>query len=289
MESNTKISGKRMRCNDSGRGYTITIMGYDCPDRIYIKHMGKRRFGLRENSSDERMFVIDSYHLNYVIDGEGTFDGKPICKGKGFLVCPGKMHSFYSNHANPITHFWIALAGNDDGKLLKDAGIPLKNHVFDCPWIDEASLLLESSMECDLGNKDVPSYMRALLDYLLSFHKVSFVPEKLPDKKEMYVNSAKAFMDTHYNENITVEDVANYVNLSSKYLCAIFNETEKISTQQYLIALRLDAAAKLLAQTELSVGETAKNCGYSDVYVFSKTFSKKYGMSPSAYRKSFLR
>ncbi len=76
---------------------------------------------------------------------------------------------------------------------------------------------------------------------------------------------------------------------SSGYLRKLFQRAYGVTPQQYLIDLRLQAAAEALVQSRCSdnsVGDIATLCGFRDPLYFSKMFKKKYGVSPSRYADS---
>ena len=59
-----------------------------------------------------------------------------------------------------------------------------------------------------------------------------------------------------------------------------------MSPQAFLIQVRLEQAALLLRETDLSIGSVAQSAGYNDALSFSKAFRQKYGLSPSEYKAS---
>jgi transcriptional regulator GlxA family with amidase domain len=65
----------------------------------------------------------------------------------------------------------------------------------------------------------------------------------------------------------------------------LFVERFNISPQRFLVKTRMEAARDLLQKCNLSVTETASAVGYASVFVFSKTFSNYFGISPSSYKK----
>lgn len=72
--------------------------------------------------------------------------------------------------------------------------------------------------------------------------------------------------------SITINEVANHVNLSRSYLYKMFIKNLKVSPQKYLINLRMYKATLLLKNTKFPIGEVANKVGYSDSLLFSKTF-----------------
>jgi AraC-like DNA-binding protein len=93
------------------------------------------------------------------------------------------------------------------------------------------------------------------------------------------------FMNMHYMEGITVQHVADYVNLHRSYFSTVFTEQCSVTPTQYLQQLRMKSAGTMLGESNFTVTEIALSLGYPDLYTFTKAFRKYYGQSPSQYRK----
>jgi AraC-like DNA-binding protein len=83
---------------------------------------------------------------------------------------------------------------------------------------------------------------------------------------------------------IGVEDMARVAKMSRYYFTRKFGKKRGISPGQFLAALRLDEAKRLLSHGGLTVKEVAMQCGYSDANYFGKVFRKNLGVSPGALR-----
>jgi len=83
---------------------------------------------------------------------------------------------------------------------------------------------------------------------------------------------------------IGVEDMARVAKMSRYYFTRKFGKKRGISPGQFLAALRLDEAKRLLSHGGFTVKEVAMQCGYSDANYFGKVFRKNLGISPGALR-----
>lgn len=99
------------------------------------------------------------------------------------------------------------------------------------------------------------------------------------------VVTAKKFIEQHYKEPITLEDIAKEVFLNPVYLGALFKQETGETFSSFLINTRMDAAKQLLESTYLSVNEISSMVGYSNAKYFSQLFRKIVGVKPSEYRK----
>jgi iron complex transport system substrate-binding protein len=96
---------------------------------------------------------------------------------------------------------------------------------------------------------------------------------------------ARAYLDAHFAEPIRLADLARRAGYSVSHFSALFKAHFGTSPIDYLVRLRLRAAAYLLRDVNVSVSSAAASVGYDDLYYFSKLFKKKLGVSPRAYRK----
>lgn len=91
---------------------------------------------------------------------------------------------------------------------------------------------------------------------------------------------------THLAENIMQETLAGIAGLSPDSFYREFKKIIGNSPKDYIIAERLRRARSMFVLTDLSVGEVSSAVGYENQFYFSGLFSKKYGISPTGYKKS---
>ncbi|WNS78882.1 response regulator [Domibacillus sp. DTU_2020_1001157_1_SI_ALB_TIR_016] len=101
------------------------------------------------------------------------------------------------------------------------------------------------------------------------------------------IAKAKTFIHTHFHQQISLEDVADHVQLSPTYFTKLFKEKMNETFIGYLTNYRIRTAKKLLQHTNLGLKEIADRTGYNDPNYFSRVFKKAAGCSPKEYRKSF--
>lgn len=101
---------------------------------------------------------------------------------------------------------------------------------------------------------------------------------------ELY-HSMIEYVNTHYQEPITLQDVADHLHVSFAYASKLFKKYTDTNYSKYLTGLRLDEAQKLLSTTEKTVEEICYEIGYNDYFYFNKTFKKYSGVTPLQYRR----
>jgi YesN/AraC family two-component response regulator len=90
----------------------------------------------------------------------------------------------------------------------------------------------------------------------------------------------------HYYEPLSVKEMAKMTNLSPLYFGTLFKQETGLTFRQYLTNIRINQAENLLSSGMYNVSEAAAECGFSDVFYFSKVFKEHRGISPSEVIKS---
>lgn len=99
-----------------------------------------------------------------------------------------------------------------------------------------------------------------------------------------YVTRIKKYLHSHYTEKITVQQIAEYVNLNPVYCGALFAKETGSTILNYTNQLRVMKAKELLQCTNESISEIALAAGIDDLYYFSRIFKQIAGISPRQYR-----
>lgn len=96
------------------------------------------------------------------------------------------------------------------------------------------------------------------------------------------------FIQTHYVEDISMQDVAEAMNYSSAYFCKLFKQCFSKSFTTYLSEYRVEKAKQLLLDVTVNVKEISDKVGYHDSNYFTKVFKRIVGVTPSEYRVMML-
>lgn len=98
------------------------------------------------------------------------------------------------------------------------------------------------------------------------------------------VQDAVDYIETHYNQKITLNGVASLVNFSPEYFSRLFVKDTGINFVTYVNQLRMKHAAKMLESTDKKIYEIAEETGFSNVSYFLTAFKKHFGQTPNEYR-----
>ena len=98
------------------------------------------------------------------------------------------------------------------------------------------------------------------------------------------INKVVAYINNHLDETLDLKKLANEAALSDFHFHRIFKALKGEAIGGYITRLRLEATARLLRYTALTIEEIAFNIGYETTASLSKAFKKQYGISPTEYR-----
>ena len=94
------------------------------------------------------------------------------------------------------------------------------------------------------------------------------------------------YIDRHYNEKITLEDLSSRCFYNPSYFSKIFKECYGVNLSDYIIKKRVENAEKLLAETNMPIEKICDTCGYTDKALFYKHFKKVRGITPGKIRNN---
>ena len=237
--------------------------------------------------------VLKNAVIHYVTKGYGTFkfNGKVynLKQGDIFILLKGMQVEYVASIDDPW-EYWIGFSGSNANEYLNRTSIT-NSCVANC---EENSKIPQIILNmCEISKTYNPSrsddilLLKELYSLLYALIEEFPKPFEYKDKElHTYIQDSLNFINSNYMHSITVQEIADYVNLSRSYLYKMFIKNLGISPQRYLINLRMYKATLLLKGTKLPIGEVASSVGYSDSLLFSKTFSKHFSMSPLNYRNN---
>lgn len=134
--------------------------------------------------------------------------------------------------------------------------------------------------EMNLPVDQIQRYIESVLTAALRLRD-----EKSQQESSDIINSAVRYIEKNYtDENISLNSVAQAINISANYLSACFSQKMEISFVEYLTKKRMSRAKQLLVRTNLRTSEIAAEVGYRDPRYFSFVFRKTQGCTPRAFR-----
>ena len=165
-----------------------------------------------------------------------------------------------------------------------------------------AKMIVRIGEEMGIGdsNELVVQMEKLKIKYLLYNNKhdayneivkmVDILFDKMNIKGKIADNGMEAVVDyieRNLKKGISLEDVANHVNISTYYLSKIFKKEMGVNFITYVTDRKMDLAKEMLVNTDIPVLNIALDLAYNEANYFSKAFKKKTGLTPSEYREKF--
>ena len=130
------------------------------------------------------------------------------------------------------------------------------------------------------------AYMDIIVVQLARNASVSVAPIHSKLLANRQCATVKRYIDHHYKENITLDQLAEKVSINKYYMAHAFKREYGISPVNYMIDCRIREGKRLLAETDLAPSQIASILGFSSSSYFSQTFRNVEGTTPTEYRKA---
>ena len=108
-----------------------------------------------------------------------------------------------------------------------------------------------------------------------------------PQKNQDRVLTMISFIQEHFAEKLTLEDIAGSAAVSTRECLRCFRASIHQSPLDYLIEYRIRVSKKMLESTDLSITDIALRCGFNSNSYYTKQFHRICGKAPNAYRKEW--
>ena len=230
------------------------------------------------------------WQLFYGVSGSGEFlldGGRGILRpGQAALLAANEAHSYHSLGGEWVMHY-VGFEGKLCQKLMAGLGLGqsglysmarpevLLEHLRRLEGI-----LLQASPDSTL------QCSKELYALLLDFSQ-SLTP--LPDSR--YTEAAGMekemilYLEDHYGEDISLDDLAAHFRRTPEYLCGIFKAATGETISHYLRRIRIHRAKLMLMERpDASLREIAETCGFHSLSYFGKVFREATGFTPQGYR-----
>jgi len=257
----------------------------------FLSFSGMGFFPKAKYHADEQQKGYNHYTLMYCIQGLGKAqildEDLTIKAGDFFFIPKNKPFRFMANHQTPWTVFWF----NFDGTFADDILQLFYQHNQSYKGFlayEEERIILFDTIYKNLKrgySKEVMTLLNmGLLHFLTSF--IIHIRPKQKDKNQDLVNQVIDYLKKNLDKNITLTEMAQYMNISVPHFSSVFKKKVGLSPVDYFLQLKMQRACQYLEYTDALVKEVAFKVGIEDAQYFSRLFSKTVGMSPNAYRKS---
>ncbi|HZK33704.1 MAG TPA: AraC family transcriptional regulator [Bacillota bacterium] len=232
--------------------------------------------------------VRDHYLIHCILEGEGSFYAgggiHKLSKGQGFLILPGEVAYYEANDENPWHYCWVGFNGTDARAVCSILGIGREEPIFNYHGAERLKDHIQR-MSQDYRADDNSFIMISRLYEFFSI--LNDEHDKKAAISNRPVEAAIEYIQKNYSYGISVQEIAEYVNLDRSHLFRLFKGQTNMSVQEYMLKYRLERGLLLLRTTDMNVREIMYSCGFNDLPNFSRQFKRVYGLSPGTYRKEF--
>lgn len=245
------------------------------------------------------------YELYYLARGERYYfiDDATyhITPGTLVLIPAGEIHRTACIVPNPM-HERILLILSEEyvRPFLQGVGLPPLHTFFTNPVLHLSPALqrqltdifddIYAELSAKQANYEIAVKLK-FVEILLLISRCSSISGKISgslvsqSSKHKKVHEATLYIKEHYNENLSLQSIADSIFVSRGYLSRIFNEVVGMKLTDYINIQRVNRAKWLLRNSDASITEIAGSCGFESITYFEKIFNQMMNISPSSYRK----
>lgn len=233
---------------------------------------------------DSRYFI---YHpacklwvFEYVISGKGYI----VTKNKTYTITEGDFYAiseatecyYYSDKNNPLKKIWINLTGNLVRHLMRDYGLNDEVAVLKCDVRNLFEEMLENFKGDDIN----------LVAVQLKIHEIiaNVSPIHAETANLGLVENVHNYIIENINKNLEIDDLCNEFFISRVHLSQLFKKKYGISPYKFYIKTKMEMAADMLINTNMSIKTIALSLSYADPHHFSNVFNRHFNSSPKEYR-----
>ena len=190
----------------------------------------------------------------------------------------------YTNFQNALNTNYIKILASN---------FPLKsnkiNDTLPCEQIEELkSLILSICREFEQKQNDyatlVNNYISAILIlFSRTYKNIQFSKSEKQNYQKLL--HAIRYIDTHYKEDVTLDNLAKKVAYSRCYFSSIFKKCMGMSIWDYISIKRIEEALTLIKPTDKNITDIALECGFNNPANFNKLFKKYTNVTPKVFRK----
>lgn len=250
----------------------------------------------------------EELQYNIVLDGEITFHvGNTVLtlkSGEGLFINTSKLHMIETK-TSESSYLMIyfpprLISGGKDDYLYKTYVQPLISlsqidYIILSNEVPEEKSLLESlKLLNTIYKSEKPYFELEMLEiviriwkYTLQARQQAFDYKINNDITNERIMAIFNYIEEHYGEKITLEDIAKHINLSRNECCRMFKKVMNQNLFDYLLNFRINKSIDYLLYTNDSIADIAYNTGFNSQSYYTKSFSEIKSITPSKLRSIF--
>lgn len=234
----------------------------------------------------------DMYIIHYIKSGKGTIETNDnkyhLSQGDAFIVRPRILTVQTADLKEPWELYFFAFSG-DYAKELVEKTV-FKNNTISVATKDPTfwKTITDSAIDLNITSENKIKQYEYLFR-LLSYFDFSTSPYTLniedSGKYQKYVSEIQQYIQSNYSKTIKISELADILNVSRSHLYRVFKDSTGSSIEEYIVAVRMNAARSLLEDTDFSAASISTLIGYSHYSTFFRMFKMYTGITPLDYRR----
>lgn len=233
-------------------------------------------------------FILDGCGTLTTVSESGESSTYSLGAGEGFLIFPGQITTYVADLDTPWEYIWIEFDGARVKSQLDRLGLTPAAPLYEAAHEERCQAMVDAMRSLLAHRNASPFYLEACTYLFFDAFIGSVKPHRFSTSSKLhgfYIDNALAYIEQHYQDDMSVEDIARNAGLNRSYFGKVFHDTMGVSPQQFLIGYRIEKACELLKLSNLSVGEVGRSVGYPNQLHFSRAFKNVCGVSPRAWRQ----
>lgn len=237
----------------------------------------------RYELQEDALSLKDMYCFVRTVDGAGcleTVSGEKIALPENsYMIIRRNRIKEYRSTDKVWKYYWVDFLYHTSPQIKTEK-------IYPAAFNEHEKELFEELLDIGRQFPNEIEYINAVFKHY--YFSLTLRRVKKPDSSAHSVKLSEvcAYIQQKLYSRITVTEIANFFNVSSRRIHQIFNETLHISPKQYISDLKIEKAKQILEKTSMPIIDIADALGYYSAYHFSSTFQRKTGCSPSAYRRN---
>lgn len=224
--------------------------------------------------------------------------------GQGIFVNSRELHSAHNLEGQDSTYYCLDFSAN----LLLHAGESLVDRTYllpyvahrgfpyvaldgSAPWHEGVLAALASAVQSMVD--PTPDYLQTTIDLMQVWHELHRhvfsrgSGERRADSRSWGTAfEVVRYLEQNYQQDLRLRDLAHACGYSESTVTRAFRKSMGTTPAEYLLNYRIEQGQRLLASTDLPVGEIATRTGFSSASYFDQRFRERTGMTPTAFRRA---
>lgn len=253
-------------------------------------HINGVGYNFKENGV-KRIVGYPSYQWVQCEEGSGTFvyRGKeiPITPDKGLFIIKNDPHSYFPVD-QPWKSSWLSFDGPGIASILEVLGLTqtsiciVKNKGLLLTMIQHAYDLLSStdSMKHVVASSYMYYFLTELVKNITGLDQISHY------QRFTRLDPVLSYINQHYHHPLTIESLADLIDVSPQYLCTLFRDNLGQRPFEYVNLVRINKSKELIVKnTDTKLTDICAHVGFEHPSYFGKIFKKIVGMTPGQFKQ----